>query len=65
MKKPNENQRLRLRQQLDMYLARPWLYPEEARRVQRLAKLLGVTLQWKMVRVDLWAGKPVDTGTTT
>jgi hypothetical protein len=54
-----------LRKQLDEYLARPWIYPDEVRTVNKLARQLGVTLQWKMVRVDLWAGKPVDTGTTT
>ena len=48
----------RLRQQLDAYLARPWLYPDEVRTVERLASRLGVTLRWETVRVDLWGGQP-------
>lgn len=46
-----------LRQQLDAYLARPWLYPDEVKAVKRLASRLGVTLRWESVRVDLWGGQ--------
>lgn len=54
---PNTHQQ-HLRQQLDAYLARPWLYPDEVKKVERLAGRLGVTLRWETVRVDLWAGQP-------
>lgn len=49
-----------LRQQLDEYLARPWIYPDEVRTVNKLARQLGVTLRWERVRMDLSSGEIID-----